>query len=218
MIRIMVVDDHPIVRQGLIAVLEDEEDFVIAVEAGSAEEALSLVAHANPDVILLDLELPGAGGVAAMPNLLAVSPTSRIIAFTAYDTEDLVLGALRAGARGYLLKGSSAAEITRAIREVAAGGSALTPRVASRLVAEVRTPRGVGRLTAREREVLGLIAQGLPSKQIGRTLNISERTVKFHTASLLRKLDAENRPQAIAHAAQRGLLDATSPAAEEPRT
>lgn len=211
MIRIMVVDDHPIVRQGLIAVLEDEEDFVIAAEAGSAEEALSLVARARPDVILLDLELPGAGGVTAIPNLLAASPTSRIIAFTAYDTEELVLGALRAGARGYLLKGSSAVEIARAIREVAAGGSALTPRVASRLVAEVRTPRGAGRLTPREREVLGLIAQGLPSKQIGRTLNISERTVKFHTASLLRKLEAENRPQAIAHAAQRGLLDTTSP-------
>lgn len=206
MIRIVVVDDHPIVRQGLAAALEDEPDFAIAGTAGSAEEALPLVARHQPDVVLLDLELPGAGGVEAIPGLLAAAPSARVLVFTAYDTDERVLGAIRAGARGYLLKGAAVAEIARAVRVVASGGSALEPPIAAKLVAAVRAPRGAGALTAREREVLRLIAEGRAGKQIAQALSISERTVKFHTASLLRKLGADNRAQAVALAAQRGLL------------
>ena len=210
MIRILVVDDHPIVRQGLVATLEDESDFDVVGAASSAEEALTKAAHHLPDLILLDLELPGIGGIEAIPSLLAVSPTTRILVFTAYDTDERVLDAVRAGAGGYLLKGAAVAEIASAIRAVAAGGTALAPSAAARLANAVRAPRGAGPLTTREREVLRLIAQGLPGKQIAGSLGITERTVKFHTAALIRKLGADNRAQAVALAAQRGLLDGTA--------
>ena len=207
MIRIVVVDDHPIVRQGLVATLDDEADFEVVGAASSAEEALTLVERHAPDVILLDLELQGMSGVDAIPRLRDVSPGTRILVFTAYDTDERVLGAVRAGASGYLLKGAAVAEIAGAIRIVAAGGTALAPSAAAKLANAVRAPRGAGPLTAREREVLRLVAQGLPGKQIAGALGISERTVKFHTASLIRKLGADNRAQAVAVAAQRGLLD-----------
>ncbi len=212
MIRIFVVDDHPIVRQGLVAALEDEPDFQVVGAAGSAEDALTTISNLQPDIVLLDLELPGVGGVAAIPQLLAAYPSAHILVFTAYDTEERVLGALRAGAKGYLLKGATAAEIARAVRVVASGGSALEPRIAARLVTEMSaTHAGGRRLTAREREVLQLIADGQSGKQIARALHISERTVKFHTGSLLRKLGADNRAQAVALALQRGLLEVPRP-------
>lgn len=206
-IRVAVVDDHPIVRQGLIASLEDEADFEVVGAAGSVGEGLALAAGARPDVLLLDLELPDGGGVEAIPRLAEASPISRVLVFTAYDTDERVVGAIRAGAAGYLLKGATSADIAAAIRTVAAGGSALEPRVAAKLAAAVRAPRGGGPLSGREREVLRLVADGLPGKQIARALGISERTVKFHTTSLLRKLGADNRAQAVAVAAQRGLLE-----------
>ena len=207
MISILVVDDHPIVRQGLVGVLEDEVEFSVVGSASSAEEALTLVARHHPDVILLDLELPGLDGVAALPGLIEVSPQSRVIVFTAYDTDERVFGAIRAGAKGYLLKGASTEEIGRAIRAVHEGGSHLEPRVAAKLLQEVTTPRrSVEVLSERERSVLRLVAEGQSSKQIARTLSISERTVKFHVASIMNKLGADNRAQAVAMAAQRGLL------------
>jgi DNA-binding NarL/FixJ family response regulator len=206
-IRIVVVDDHPIVRQGLVATLEDEADFEVAGAASSAEDAVALVAELRPDLVLLDLELPGLSGVEAIPRLLEASPNTRILIFTAYDTDERVLTAIRAGAKGYLLKGAAVAEIAGAIRAVASGGTALAPSVAAKLAEAVRAPRGAGPLTGREREVLRLIAQGLPGKQIANALSISERTVKFHTASVIRKLGADNRAQAVALAAQRGLLE-----------
>jgi DNA-binding NarL/FixJ family response regulator len=205
-IRVLVVDDHPIVRQGLVAALEDEPDFQVVGSAGSAEDALQLIERARSEVVLLDLELPGIGGVEAIPRLLAACPGVGILVFTAYDTDERVLGAVRAGAKGYLLKGATAADIAAAVRAVAAGGSALEPRVAAKVLASMHAPRGAGPLSTREREVLKLIADGLPGKQIARSLGISERTVKFHTGSILRKLDADNRAQAVALAAQRGLL------------
>src|SRR5437899_2810699 len=131
----MVVDDHPVVRQGLVAALEDEADFAVVGAVGSAEEAIDLAARLRPDVVLLDLELPGVGGVEAIPRLAGASPGSGVLVFTAYDTDELVLGAIRAGARGYLLKGAATAEIAAAVRTVAAGGSALAPRVAAKLTA-----------------------------------------------------------------------------------
>ncbi len=205
-VTLAVVDDHPIVRQGLVATLDDEPDFETVGSASSAEDGLAIVAQHRPDVLLLDLELPGMSGVEAIPHLLAASPTTRIIVFTAYDTDERVLAAIRAGAKGYLLKGATIAEIASAVRTVASGGTALAPSVAAKLADAVRAPRGAGPLTGREREVLRLIAQGLPGKQIAGALSISERTVKFHTASLIRKLGADNRAQAVAVAAQRGLI------------
>jgi DNA-binding NarL/FixJ family response regulator len=206
-IRVLVVDDHPIVRQGLVGVLSDEADLEVVGEAGSGREAIALVARLRPDVVLLDLEMPDLDGVAAIPQVKSAHSGAEVLVFTAYDTDERVLGAIRAGARGYLLKGASADEIARGIRGVAAGGSYLEPRVAAKLVAEVNAPRrnAVG-LSQREREVLRLVADGLPTKQIAGTLSISERTVKFHVNSIFHKLGAENRAQAVALAAQRGLL------------
>jgi len=219
-IRLAVVDDHPIVRDGLVAVLGDEPDFEVVGAAASAEEAAALVARERPDVVLLDLELPGADGVAALPDLLAAAPGVRVLVFTAYATDERVLGAIRAGAGGYLLKGAATAEIAQAIRQVRAGASALDPRVAATVVTALRSGgrapgrpavggaarRGSGDLSAREREVLRLVADGRANKEIARTLGITERTAKFHVTSVLNKLGAENRAQAAALAVQRGLL------------
>ena len=207
MIRILVVDDHPILREGLVTVLEDQADFQVVGTAGSAAEAIRLAGQLAPEVILLDLEMPGMDGVEAIPHLAQAVPEARILVFTAYDTDEHVFGALRAGARGYLLKGAAAEEIARAIRTVQAGGSHLEARVAAKVVAEVGAPRhSPGGLSGREREVLRLVAEGLSNKQIARALGITERTVKFHVTSIFNKLGADNRAQAVAMAIQQGLM------------
>ena len=207
MIRVLVVDDHPIVRQGLVSVLSDEEDLEVVGEASSGREAIALATRLRPDVVLLDLEMPDLDGLDAIPELMRVGPGLNVLVFTAYDTDERVLGAVRAGAKGYLLKGASADEIARGIRTVNGGGSYLEPRVARKLMAELSSPRRTStNLSDREREVLRLVADGLPTKQIAVHLSISERTVKFHVNSIFHKLGAENRAQAVALAAQRGLL------------
>lgn len=207
MIRVLVVDDHPIVREGLATVLQDMPDLDVVACAASAEEAIRLVGAHHPDVVLLDLELPGIGGVDAIPTILSSGDGTQVLVFTAYDSDERVFGAVRAGARGYLLKGAGADEIARGIRAVASGESYLEPRVAARLLQEVSAPRRfAGLLTERERTVLRLVAAGQSNKQIARTLSISERTVKFHVTSIYRKLNADNRAQAVALANQRGLL------------
>jgi DNA-binding NarL/FixJ family response regulator len=203
----LVADDHPIVRQGLVSVLEVEPDLEVVGTASTGREAVRMVSRLQPDVVLLDLEMPELDGVDAIPQLLAAKASLGILVFTAYDTDDRVLGAVRAGARGYLLKGASGDEIARGIRAISGGGSYLEPRVASTVMAEITSPRRpAGGLSERERQVLRLVADGLPTKQIARELSISERTVKFHVTSIMRKLDADNRAQAVAQAAQRGLL------------
>ncbi len=205
MIRVVVVDDHPIVRQGLVTVLEDEPDFSVVGSAGSAEAALALIDHTQADVILLDLELPGIDGVAAIPRLLEALPDGKVVVFTAYATDERVFGAIRAGAKGYLLKGASTIEIARAIRVANAGESYLEPRIAGILLQEVRAPRHTS-LSQRELGVLRLITAGMSNKQIARSLSITERTVKFHVTSILKKLDADNRARAVAIALERALL------------
>ena len=206
MIRILVIDDHPVVREGLVASLQDDSEFDVVGAAGSIEEALPIVTSTRPEVILLDLELPGTDGIAAIPLLAAAEAGARILILTAYDTDERVLGALRGGAKGYLLKGAPLSEIARAIRAVHAGETYLEPRIASKVVAELGPGRRSGALSRREREVLRLIAAGHSNKQIAQALGITERTVKFHVTSVLNKLGAENRAQAVALAGQRGLL------------
>lgn len=205
MIRLVVVDDHPVVREGLVASLEDDPEFQVVGEAGSAKEAMSLVAARKPDIVLLDLELPEVTGLEAIPDLIAAHADSKVLILTAYDTDERVLGALRAGAKGYLLKGASLEEIARAIRAVHAGESYLEPRIASKVLTQLG-PKKPTALSEREREVLRKIADGHSNKQIAQALGITERTVKFHVTSIRNKLGADTRAQAVALAAQRGLL------------
>ncbi|HYI12232.1 MAG TPA: response regulator transcription factor [Thermoanaerobaculia bacterium] len=197
--KIVIVDDHPIVREGLIAALERREGLEIAGAFGSAEEAIAALAHTKPDVVLLDLELPGMSGVDAVSRIRG---QAEVVVLTAYASDEQIDAALRAGARGYLLKGSSIDEIDHAIRAAARGGTWLDPRIAARVVALSTTPR----LSPREREVLRLVAAGRTNKEIATELHIAERTVKFHVTSLFDKLGAENRAQAVAVASERGLV------------
>lgn len=223
-IRILIADDHPVVRDGLAAVLGTQDDFVVVGEAGNGAEAVEQAARLRPDVILLDLEMPEMDGVAVLQRLAAlhaaaqagVEPGSRVIVFTAYDTDELIVAALRAGAQGYLLKGVPREQIFQAIRAVHAGGSLLQPVVASKLLRRASGETGAPAadraatreaLTPREQEVLRLLAQGKTNKEIAQALIISERTVKFHVRSVFARLGATNRTEAVALAAQRGLVE-----------
>ena len=211
--RILVADDHPVVREGLVAMLETQPDFAVVGEADSGAAVVREVAATSPDVVLLDLEMPGGDGVEALERLRERGAAARAIVFTVFDTDERIVDALRAGAAGYLLKGAPRAEIFQAIRTVAAGGSLLAPAVASRLLARVRAgaadPAREGApapLTPREREVLRLVAAGRLNKEIAAQLGISERTAKFHVGRVMRKLGASNRTEAVTIAAQRGLV------------
>ena len=211
-IRVLVADDHPMLREGLVAVLDTQQDFEVVGEAADGSEVVRLTERLNPDVILLDLEMPGVDGVAALEKLRSVGSEARTIVFTAYDTDERILGALRAGARGYLLKGASRTEIFDAIRTVHSGGSLLQPLVTGRLLDHMSREQSSPEpdpLTPRELEVLGLLALGLQNKEISSRLFITERTVKFHVSSLMHKLGAENRTETVTIAAQRGLIQLT---------
>jgi DNA-binding NarL/FixJ family response regulator len=208
-IRILVADDHPMLREGLVAVLATQPDFEVVGEAADGSETVRLAETLRPDVILLDLEMPGTDGVAALEGLREAGSEARAVVFTAYDTDERILGALRAGARGYLLKGASRAEIFGAVRTVHAGGSLLQPDVTARVLEHIGRggERGqANQLTPRELEVLTLLARGQKNAEIGDTLFISERTVKFHVSSILAKLGAENRTEAARIAIRRGLI------------
>jgi DNA-binding NarL/FixJ family response regulator len=206
-IRILVADDHPMLREGLVAVLGTQPDFEVVGEAADGSETVRLAETLQPDVILLDLEMPEVDGVAALEGLRDAGSASRAIVFTAYDTDQRILGALRAGARGYLLKGASRTEIFDAVRTVHAGGSLLEPGVTTRLLDHVREDREQPEpLTPRELEVLLLISEGLHNSEIAGRLFVTERTVKFHVSSILAKLGADNRTEAVALATRRGLI------------
>ena len=211
-IRILVADDHPMLREGLIAVLSTQQDLEVVGEAADGSEVVRLADSLKPDVILLDLEMPGLSGVAALEKLRDADSTARTIIFTAYDTDERILGALRAGARGYLLKGAARTEIFDAIRTVHAGGSLLQPVVTNKLLqtmSRAERREETEPLTPREIEVLALLSQGLQNKEISGRLFISERTVKFHVSSLMHKLGADNRTETVTIAAQRGLIQLT---------
>jgi DNA-binding NarL/FixJ family response regulator len=206
-INILVADDHPMLREGLVAVLSTRPDFEVVGEAKDGNEVVERVKALSPDVVLLDLEMPEMDGVEALETLQKEGFETKAVVFTAYDTDEKILGAIRAGAKGYLLKGSARKDIFDAVETVASGGSLLGPDITSRLLASMsREQSPLETLTPRESEVLRLIAKGMPNREIARELFISERTVKFHVSSLLAKLDAENRTEAVAVAREKKLL------------
>jgi DNA-binding NarL/FixJ family response regulator len=207
-IRIAIADDHPVVREGLVAMLETEPDFQLVGTATTGAEAVALVARTDPDVMLLDLELPELDGVGVLRRLVAEGARVRVIVFTVFDTDERIIAAVEAGAAGYLLKGAPRAELFAAVRTVAAGGSLLASVASSAVLRRVRgeVPPGGLSLTPREREVLEALARGLGNKQIAAELGVSERTVKFHVSSLFVKLGAGNRTEAVTIGARAGLV------------
>lgn len=205
MIRLLLVDDHEMVRAGLRTFLELQHDMVVVGEAGTAEQALALVPGLAPDIVVMDLMLPGMSGVDAVRHLAAHHPAVRVVVLTSYAGQEQVLPAVRAGVAGYLLKDVGPAELADALRVVHAGGAQLHPRVAATVMQSVAaTERDP--LTPREGEVLRLIARGLSNRLIARELALSEKTVKTHVSAVLAKLGVADRTQAALHAVRAGLV------------
>jgi DNA-binding NarL/FixJ family response regulator len=205
-IRLLLVDDHELVRAGLRTFLGLQPDMEVVGEAGSAEQALALVPALAPDVVLLDLVLPGMSGVEAVRRLRDAHPAVKVLVLTSFAGEDAVLPAIRAGAAGYLLKDIGPAELAGALRVVHAGGAPLHPSVAATVMQSVAEP-GRETLTPREQEVLRLIARGLSNRLIARELALSEKTVKAHVSAILGKLAVADRTQAALYAVRHGLVD-----------
>jgi DNA-binding NarL/FixJ family response regulator len=207
-IRILIVDDHPVVRDGLVAILSTQTDFAVVGEAGNGREAIYQIKGLQPDVLLLDLEMPEMDGVAVLRELQTQNLALPVIVFTAFDTDERIVTAVQAGAKGYLLKGAPRQDLFTAIRVVHGGGSLLQPAVATRLMRQVSLPEksAFERLTPREKEVLAALASGLQNKEIAAQLIISERTVKFHVSAILGKLGAGNRTEAVTIAVQNDLI------------
>jgi DNA-binding NarL/FixJ family response regulator len=212
MIQILVVDDHPIFRDAVAGLLATVPDMMVIGLAASADQATAAAAADPPDVVLMDIHLPGANGVEATRSVLAVAPSAAVLALTMVDDDDMVLAAMAAGARGYLLKDATADEVIAAVRVVAAGGAVLGARIASRLLGqgavELRRSSPTTssivapgeELTAREREVLEHLAKGASNRQIARDLGVSLKTVQNHVSRVLDKLQAADRTQAVLRA------------------
>jgi DNA-binding NarL/FixJ family response regulator len=205
MIRVVVVDDHPVVRAGLRGMLAAHPDIEIVGEASSAGEAVAAVLDHEPDVVLMDLRMPGTDGVQATRLVLARQPRCRVVVLTTYDNDADILHAVEAGASGYLLKDASPDELAQAIRAAAAGGSVLAPSVAAKLVSRLRAPPV---LSPREVEVLRLVSTGQTNAEIGRALFISEATVKTHLLRAFGKLSVSDRTAAVTAALALGILPA----------
>jgi DNA-binding NarL/FixJ family response regulator len=209
MIEVLLVDDHPVVREGLRGMLSAEKDLRVVGEAGSGAEAIAMAARLRPGVVLMDLRMPDVDGVAATERILADCPPTRVVVVTTYETDADILRAVEAGASGYLLKDSSRAELANAIRAAARGETVLAPSVAGRLRRRLRQPPPA--LSARELEVLRFVAVGMTNLDIGRELHISEATVKTHLQRAFGKLDVSDRTAAVTTAMARGLLDGAPP-------
>jgi DNA-binding NarL/FixJ family response regulator len=206
-ISVVLVDDHPVVRVGLRGMLEVADDLRVIGEAGSGDEALVLVAALRPDVVLMDLRMPGTDGVAATARIAEQYPTVRVLVLTTYDTDADILRAVEAGATGYLLKDTPINTLVDAIRAAARGETVLAPPVAARLVTRMRAPVAE-QLTPREQEVLRLVARGLSNVEIGRALFIGEATVKTHLLRAFAKLGVNDRTAAVTVAIARGIITA----------
>ncbi|MGH8970827.1 MAG: response regulator [Actinomycetes bacterium] len=204
-IRVLVVDDHPVVRSGLVALLVVETDLVVVGEASNGAEALTYVRSLGPDVVLMDLRMPGLDGADATARIVAEHPATRVLVLTTFDTDDDILRAVEAGASGYLLKDAHRDELLTAIRSAARGETVLAPPVAARLMGRMRTGTA-DQLTPRELQVLAAVGRGLSNPDIGRELFIGEATVKTHLLRVFQKLGVDDRTRAVTVAIERGIL------------
>ncbi|MFL7891962.1 MAG: response regulator [Anaerolineales bacterium] len=204
-IRLLIVDDHPVVRDGLRGMLENQPDFEIAGDASEGSEAVQLVESLHPDIVLMDLRMPVMDGVTALREIKIQNPQVQVLVLTTYDSDADILPAIEAGAAGYLLKDSSREELFSAIRAAARGETVLAPAVAARLVNRMRTP-GEEQLSSRELEVLQLVAEGESNSEIASHLHISQATVKSHLVHIFDKLGVSDRTAAVTVALRRGIL------------
>ena len=205
MISLLLVDDHPVVRDGLRGMFSADPRFKVVGEAGNGAEAVTAAAELGPDVILMDLRMPGGDGVTAIRALAERGIPARVLVLTTYDTDSDVIAAMEAGATGYVLKDSPREDLFRAAEAAAQGQAALAPTVAARLLSQVRQPQA-GRLSQREVEVLGLVARGSTNREAARQLFVSEATVKTHLLHAYAKLGVNDRAAAVAAAFSRGYL------------
>lgn len=204
-IRVLVVDDHPVVRAGLQGMLATQAEFEVVGEAADGEEAVRKVDDLHPDVVLMDLRMPNLNGVEATKRIRGRRPTTQVLILTTYDTDEDILRAVEAGAVGYLLKDAPREDLFRGVCAAARGESLLAPAVVSRLLDRMRAPQGET-LSPRELEVLSLVADGSPNKAIARALSISETTVKTHMAHIFTKLGVDDRTAAVTVALDRGII------------
>lgn len=213
-IKVLIVDDHALLREGLIKILSLEDDLKIIGEAGKGEEAIELTRTLKPNVILMDINMPGVNGIEATKVIKKEFPSIGIIALTIHDDEEYIFELVRAGVSGYVLKDIQPERLVSAIRDVAQGKSVIHPNITAKLLGEFNRlserknrPSSFGELTMREIEVLELIAQGMANKDIARVLFISEKTVKNHVTSIFRKLNVEDRTQAALYAVKNKLVN-----------
>jgi len=204
-IRLLLVDDHPVVREGLRGMLSGQPDFVVVGEADDGNEGVTLAAQLQPDVVLMDLRMPSLDGVGAIRQIVERKIATHVLVLTTYDSDADIVRAIEAGATGYLLKDAPRQELFRAVRAAAKGESALAPAVASRLLGRMRAP-AEEQLTEREVEVLQLVAKGTNNRLVGRALHISEATVKTHLVHIFGKLGVSDRTSAVTVALERGIL------------
>ena len=208
MVRVLIVDDHNVVRQGLRFLLEHEPDIEVAGDCADGASAVLAVERLVPNVVLLDLQMPGMDGIAALRELKAHSPATQVIVLTSHQGDDLVFDAIRAGATSYLLKTAGVEEVVRAVHAAARGESVLDPSVAARVLQEMRGPRQapLDELSKREVEVLRALARGRSNKEIAAALGIGEETAKTHVSNILSKLHLADRTQAAIYGLQRRLV------------
>jgi DNA-binding NarL/FixJ family response regulator len=210
-IRVLVADDHPFFRDGLRTLLDSVPDLELAGEAATGEEALALAAEIQPDVVLMDVQMPGSGGIEATRRISQEVPHVRVLVVTMFEDDGTVFQAMRAGARGYVLKGANYAEMLRAIRAVGNGEAIFSPKVAARLmdffsnIHPASAPDVFPELSDREREILDLIARGMKNPEIAARLYLSPKTVRNHVSNILHKLRAADRTEAIIRAREAGL-------------
>jgi DNA-binding NarL/FixJ family response regulator len=211
-IRVLLAEDQTLMRQGLKMILELEDGFEVVGEAADGRAAVDLARAVQPDIILMDVQMPGMNGVEATAHIVATVPTSRVIILTTFDSDEYVFDGIKAGARSYLLKDTPATELLATIRRVHAGESIVQPSIASRMIAEFTRRRDMPQsqeyepISEREREVLRLLADGLSNKEIAARLVLAEGTVKNHVSTILDKLHAANRTQAARVAREQGLI------------